>query len=611
MTVFSSGKRMLGMSLVAAIATGCSLVEKAGPQPVSSRADGSAIQLDVPRIMQGTVASETVLLGFPSADNWRNAATVVKGYGLVVGLNGTGSRDVPAPVRAYMRIELTRGGFGSERHGYGHLTPDTVLDSMDTAVVIVEAVVPPAALEGTRFDIRVYADPRSGTTSLEGGRLYTTPLRPGELSAGGGQAFPLADAHGPIFINPFAEPGATGRDTVNRTVGRVLNGGQVLKDMPMKLQLATPSHARTRHIENAINSRFPIEPGQPNPTARGESDEVLTITVPPSYRDRTAEFVALLQHTTIRTTSPESVALSVRRSLVGNPAYAPTASLRWQALGTRSLPIIKDLYDYPEELPRLGALSAGAKLDDGLVVPHLIEMTRSASYESRIQAIELLADMRSNPRIDRALRDLLDDEDVEVRLASYEAIVGRRDPHLSRHYIDGGKFVVDVIDSSHPMVYITQIGEPRIVIFGDDLKLESPLQMPEHEKLEVYYREENAQIGTIHESDADLVEIVQLLGHSPSPEAPAPGLAFSYGETVGALHQIWRQGHLKADFKAEQDRILAAIVRQEQEKTSPERSEFDQDDVPATSADTTGDLSGASLGVAGDPTGGNGGERKP
>ncbi len=141
--------------------------------------------------------------------------------------------------------------------------------------MVVEAIVPPGAEEGTRFDVRVYADPRTGTTSLEGGRLYTTDLRPGALQVGGGQTFALAAASGAIFVNPFAEPNATSFDTVDRNSGRILNGGVVLKDMPLKLQLITPSHARAAQIQNAINTRFPKERGQRDPTARGESDELI------------------------------------------------------------------------------------------------------------------------------------------------------------------------------------------------------------------------------------------------------------------------------------------------------------------------------------------------
>jgi hypothetical protein len=56
----------------------------------------------------------------------------VRGYGLVAGLRGTGSRDIPPQLRAHMIAELARLGFGSERSGLGDLKPETMLDSPDT-----------------------------------------------------------------------------------------------------------------------------------------------------------------------------------------------------------------------------------------------------------------------------------------------------------------------------------------------------------------------------------------------------------------------------------------------------------------------------------------------
>ena len=554
--------------------------------------------------MRGTVASAAVFDGY--------RPVIVHGYGLMVGLNGTGSRDTPPGVRAYMLAEMARQGIGSERSGWGHLKPEAMLDSLDTAVVIVEGLIPPAAVEGARFDIRVYADPRTATISLEGGRLYTTPLRPalgGQRlpPTGSRQPFPLAHGRGTMFINPFAEPGAMGRDAINRTSGRVLHGGVVLKNLPLKLILATPSHSRASILQGAINARFPQEPGQRSPTAHGESDESLAITVPPSYRDSTQDFVELLRHTTIIQSGAEGVAASIRRYLLTNPSMAHHASWRWQALGKRALPQIKDLYDHPEELPRLAALRAGAKLDDALVVPHLIEMAESATPDARRQAIVLLQDMRLNPQIDGALRGLLNDADIEVRLLAYEALVKRRDPYMTRHAVDD-KFLLDIVESDKPMIYITQVGQPRIVLFGASLSLEAPITMRAwsnqlmikgdkgDEQVEIYYRPPNSQEGIINRVEPDLEELVRFFGHQTTIEAPAPGLGLTYGQTVGALHQIWRQGYINADFKAEQDRILAAIVRQQGQRTIPQRPEFStpEEDIPDNkAAESGGDLQGA------------------
>ncbi len=568
---------------------GCSQIERTQPGPQPTRIDRS-LRLNVPQIMRGTVASETVLLGYEPV--------AVHGYGLVVGLKGTGASDVPPDVRAHMIATAARHGVGSARSGWGGLSPEALLDSPDTAVVIVQGVIPPASPQGIQFDVRVHAHPTTSTTSLEGGRLYTAELLPMSLAGRGTRLLPptgsrqpaaLARSGGPIFINPFAEPGATERDTVNRRTGLILNGGVVTGDMPLKLRLATPSHTHASIIQNAINTRFAQEPGQRDPTARGESDESIEITVPPSYRDRTEEFIQLLRHTTIRQVDPEAVATTIRRHVIENPSAARAASWRWQALGKRAMPIIRDLYDYPEEMPRLAALRAGASIDDPLVIPHLIDIAQGPAVDGRVQAIHLLADMGIDPLIDRALRGLLNHDDVETRLAAYEALVERRDPSVHRLGVDD-KFVIDVVESQQPMVYITQRGLPRIVLFGADLSVDRPATVSiwsnrfmikgdlEHETIEVYYRLPDTNEGIIHRTNPKLAEFVEFLGHSTTVQRPLPGLGLSYSQVVGVLHQIWRQGYLKADFKAEQDRILAAIVRQERRDPVTERPEFRTDE---------------------------------
>jgi len=584
---------------------GCSGIEKAPPESTSTKIDRSFV-IDVPEIMRGTIASESVVLGYESQTSENYRPIVARGYGLVVGLNGTGAADIPPTLRAHMLDEAAKGGFGSEQYGpeIAGLTPEQLLNSEDTAVVVVEAIVPQGAVKGTRFDVRVYPAPGTQTTSIEGGRLYTTLLRPGELKVGGAQAFELAKARGPIFVNPFAEPGAIGRDTVTRTVGRVLNGGEVVKDMPIKLRLANPSHQRAAIIITAVNTRFPQEPSQKTATARGESDELIEIMVPPSFAGRTDEFLDLLRHSTILQANPEAAATFVKRTLLANPLVADAAALRWQALGTRVLPLIKDLYDYAEEVPRFAALKAGAELDDALVVPHLIDIAQNGAPDNKLIAIKLLGEMKLNPQIDIALRKQLDDPDVEVRLESYEALVRRRDPAMRQFAVDN-KFIIDMVDSKQPLIYVTQIGQPRIVLFSSGMEVRRPMSLfawsnrlmmkaeSGDEELEVFYRSPTGRQGTILKASPTLDKLVRFFGHETSIEKPDPGLGLSYSETVGAVHELWRNGFINADFKAEQDRILAAILRRERQTEVPERPEFtgEVEDETAPPANTgSGDI---------------------
>ncbi len=564
----------------------CSPIERTDAPPQAARVDLSG-KIDVPPILQGTIASETILDGFQPV--------VVHGYGLVVGLEGTGSSDIPPDVRAHMIMMAARHGIGSASSGWGGLSPEALLDSPDTAVVVVEGIVPPAAPEGTRFDVRVFAYPTSSTTSLEGGRMYTTELVPVSRPdlgrrllppSGSRQPAAIASAAGPIFINPFADPAAVGRDTIDRRTGIILNGGQATRDLPLKLRLITPSHARASLIQSALNTRFNQEPGQRNATARGESGESIVITVPPSYHNATDDFVELVRHTTIRQAGTERVAATIRRYVLENPATARAASWRWEALGPRCLPVIRDLYTVPPELPRLAALRVGASLDDPLVTPHLVAMAINGSPDSRLQAIKLLGDMGLDPRIDEALHELVNDEDVETRLEAYEAMVKRRDPYVQRFTVDR-KFVVDVVASDQPLIYITQLGLPRITIFGEDLTVSVPTTVTAWSRqvmiksdlgdpqLEVYYRPPDALQGSAYLVSPQLPELVAFLGHTTVADNPLPGLGFSYSQVVGVLHQIWRQGYLKADFRPEQDRILAAIIRQTRRGLVTERPEFD------------------------------------
>jgi len=558
---------------------GCGeMVEKVPERPKQDRVDATNFVIDIDPMMRGTVASETAVDGL--------RPVVVRGYGLVVGLKETGGRLMPAEVRASMIQELARRGIGNPATSPEDWTPERVLNDPNTAVVVVEGVIPPGATKNTKFDLRVSALPGTDVTSLEGGRLYTCDLRPGPLLVGSRQAKIIADAKGNVFINPFAEPGATRKDAVNRLVGRILDGGRVSDDLPFKLKLATSSHTRSRTIQGAINSSFPREPRQKDETAHGESADSIDLAVPPSYEGRTEDFIQLVRHLPLEVTATEPTALAVRNALIANPGSATAAKWRFQALGKRAIPIIQDLYDYGEENPRMAALEAGAALDDALVVQPLLAMAKDGSLENRIRALELLGKMGFNPDIDVGVRPLLDDKDVDVRLAAYEMLVKRKDPTLVVLNIDD-KFDVVLVPSGVPMLYVVQSGRPTIAVFGNDLSIERPLTFfgwsnrlmvkadSGDDQLQVFYRPSAEARAENLLADPRLSEFITFLGHKTTIEKPFPGIGLSYGETIGALHQLWRAGYLKADFKAEQDRVLAAIIRSQKEDEMVVRPDFE------------------------------------
>ena len=575
---------LLGLSVL-----GCSHIEKARPRPKASSSIKELENVQAASILRGTVGAETVILGWDDSSSPTYRPIKIRGYGLVVGLDGTGARDVPPDVRAHMLQIMAKRGVGSEQIGFGHVSPESMIDSPNTAVVIVEGTVPPGAvgrrrtppsasgrlpevLPGTTFDVHVYSDPRTGTTSLEGGRLYTTDLSPGPLLTGDRQARHLGQAAGPIFLNPFIESDDVAAGDINTLNGRILNGGQVIEDMPLKLRLINPSHTRVRTIQDAINRRFPVERGQMTPTARGTSDAVIELTVPPSMRNDPDSFVHIVQHATLRQIDSDRVANTTRRALQRDPADAPHAYWRWVALGPKALPMVRKMYDYPEALPRLAALRAGAELEDPIAAESLRTMAVNGSLPERLEAATLLAKLPADPRTDEVLRSLLNDEDIEVRLRAYEALEQLGSPVVRRLTLPG-KFELHEVPSAYPAIYVTQVQWPRIVLLGEAVDILQPMTLglwennlmmresEEDELIEVFHRSETGSQPEINQVKPNLHELVLLLAHDPSIEDPSPGLDLTYSEVVGVLHALWKREYVAADFKAQQDRVLAELRR--------------------------------------------------
>jgi hypothetical protein len=567
----------------------CSSIERAAPRP---RSGDSTTRIDPSSgpaaITRGTVGAECAVLGWNDRSSASHVPTVARGYGLVIGLQGTGSGDIPPDVRAHMLQIMARMGVGKASSGFGHIKPESMLDSVNTAVVIVEGVIPQGAvgrkrtppisgrraviLPGSTFDVMVTADPRTSTTSLEGGRLYTTDLRPGTLLAGSRQAEVLAEAAGPLFINPFAGDSSEGSIDVTLRTARILNGGQVTKDMPLKLMLLNPSHNRVRVVQDAINRRFPFEPGQGQDTARGESDALIELTVPPSMRDDTDRFVNTVMRTTLAQSRAELVANNTRRQLLADPSLAPEAYWRWVALGPRALPFIRELYDHPEEAPRLVALRAGAQLGDPVVGDPLRSMATNGSLAAKLEAASLLKDLPMDPRTDMTLLGLMDDDDLELRIRAYEALRDRGSA-LLRTVPLAGKFGLDLVPAAHRTIYVTQSRQPRIAVLGGDLEVERPIALQslggrlliredeERDGLAIRYQTDDMPRPRILRCSPKVSDLVQSLAWQPRLSTDPEGLNLSYGETVSVLHDLWKAGYLKGDFKAEQDRVLAELQR--------------------------------------------------
>lgn len=527
---------------------------------------------DVPAAMRGLVGAEASLRG---AD-----PILVSGFGLVVGLNGTGGGDLPGPIQVAMERELAKGGIGRggllDSGPLAGKSPREVLRDPGVAVVIVEAAVPPGAPEGAVFDVAVRTLPGSTVTSLQGGTLWTTEMRLGPATTyGQTRTRRMADARGPVLVNPFAGTGADAGAADSRTVGRVLGGGLVTDGLKMELVLDNESWSRASAIQSAINNRFPQGPGDREATARGRNASSLAISVPHAYSKKTVEFTQLLMAVRIDPAAPQEAAKYYVEELKRTPSLSSDLSLSLEALGKVSIPFLAPMYEYPEPAPRMAALRAGAKLGDPRTLAHLRDMAMSGPSGLRAESIELIGDLPTNPKVNLALWELIDSRELDTRVAAYEALAERGDPLIDRLEIPG-KGTLDSVPSRDPLIYVMQQVEPRIVIFGDSLKLRRGAIVSvwgdrmlltsdgETDPVRLMFNDPRTDRTITGKPPEDLIKFIDFLGRKSTASDPAPGLNLTYSQMVGALYELQKQGGVKASFATQRDRLLAQLYKASQ-----------------------------------------------
>jgi flagellar P-ring protein precursor FlgI len=140
---------------------------------------------------------------------WRENALV--GYGIVVGLSGSGDSPNNAVTRQALRNALSRLG--------ANVTPDQV-QSRNAAVVMVTAVLPPSAHVGDKIDVTVSSI--GDARSLVGGTLLMTPLL-------GPDQHVYAVAQGPMVVGGYRFDSQLNRQQKNYPTSGVLPGGATVE----------------------------------------------------------------------------------------------------------------------------------------------------------------------------------------------------------------------------------------------------------------------------------------------------------------------------------------------------------------------------------------------
>ena len=181
------------------------------------------------------------------------------GYGIVVGLNGTGDALRNAP--------FTKQSLEAMLERLGVNVRDANLNTKNVAAVMVTAKLPPFAAPGAQIDASVSA--LGDAKSLLGGTLLVTPL----LGADG-QAY--AVAQGTVQTGSVSAGGASGSSITKGvpTAGRIAGGASVEREVgfqlanmgQLRMTLRNPDFTTARRIADVVNAAYPGVAVAENPT---------------------------------------------------------------------------------------------------------------------------------------------------------------------------------------------------------------------------------------------------------------------------------------------------------------------------------------------------------
>jgi flagellar P-ring protein precursor FlgI len=222
-------------------------------------------------LMAGADARAERIKDLASVAGVRNNQLV--GYGLVVGLDGTGDQTTQAPFTTQSLISML------ERLGV-NLPPGTDLQLKNIAAVAVHADLPPFAKPGQQIDVTVSS--LANAKSLRGGTLLITPLKGMD-----GQIYAIAQ--GNLAVGGLGTSGQDGsRVSINvPSVGRIPNGATVERAVPtqfagtdsLQLNLHQPDFTTATHLAETINkllgpgTALPMDPTSIRVTAPAEASE--------------------------------------------------------------------------------------------------------------------------------------------------------------------------------------------------------------------------------------------------------------------------------------------------------------------------------------------------
>lgn len=388
----------------------------------------------------------------------------VEGVAAINRLAGTGGSVPPSGLRNELIDEMKK-----------HEVPDPslFLELPETALVRVQAIIPPGVRRGDPIDLRIISPPQTSATDLHGGWLMDTRLRQQQtlsgmvrrsdvLVVGTGQVFTRADSEG-------------GEDMNLRIEGVVLGGGRIQQDRKLGLVIR-PEYQHVKlsaKLAEAINQRFYYYDGATRGgIATAREDDFIEITVHPRYRRNIHRMMAVLGNVVAA-----GVATDTQHRLIdlgkrmGEPTTAADAAMQLEALGEPAIPTLLESLKNRDAEIRFYAAEALAYLDRNEAIEPL-EQAAADQAAFRHPSLIALEGMDGRASLD-ALQRLTNQTSIETRYGALRSIRRRPDGQVIMRPVKvGGVEFYNIASEGPNFIAVSLSDRPEIACFGEDVPIQ-------------------------------------------------------------------------------------------------------------------------------------------
>ncbi len=476
-------------------------------------------------------------------------AAALEGYGLVVGLPGTGSDRCPPHVREYLQRFV-----GAE-------VPDKRIDlnqliaSRATAVVYLEGELPRTALRGDRFDVKLTEISGNAMVSLAGGHVYAAELWPKSVGRPATRTIARLKGASAVYydhLNP---------DPQKANIPFILGGGYAIQPSRSLIYLQGSDYLAASRIRDLANGRFQTH------TAKALSADTIELTMPPRYhlqRDRFFEVLLALyleQDRDLLSQRAETLCAALVQ-------HEPKEGIEFLLEGING-PVVGRLIallKHEDPHVRLSAARSLLNLGNAQGLSTLVEMGR-VSGPLQAAAVRAIISVGGNTDIGPILQELLKHVDLEVAQMIFEE---------AAHVLDGRWFGEDrnglkvagvltihpIADTPHRLISVSRSLGARVGVFNADLSCKPKTHLQSQDGTVAIEMSRGAfarvsrrlpggagVIGPLPCSNK-VVDIIQVLCRKPNnANNSLRGCGVSYADLLPILKQMCQEGMVDATFR--------------------------------------------------------------